>query len=104
MKPLSSFLVQRRNLLLTLMLALAVFCGLMVPRVNINTDMTRYLPADSEMKAALDTMSVALGDDAVSMLRVRAMYRGLSHEVRDSLADAFRQMEGVKEDGKSRIC
>lgn len=96
MKPLSSFLVQRRNLLLTLMLALAVFCGLMVPRVNVNTDMTRYLPADSEMKAALDTMSVALGDDAVSMLSVRAMYRGLSHEVRDSLADAFRQMEGVK--------
>ena len=96
MKPLSSFLVQRRNLLLVLMLLLAVVCGLMVPRVNVNTDMTKYLPADSEMKAALDTMSVALGDDAMSMLSVRAMYRGLSHHERDSLADAFRQMEGVK--------
>ena len=96
MKPLSSFLVRRRNLLLALMLAVAVLCGMMVPRVNVNTDMTKYLPADSEMKAALDTMSVALGDDAVSMLSVRAMYRGLSHHERDSLADVFRQMEGVK--------
>ena len=96
MPSLCSLLVRRRNLLLALMLALAVLCGLMVPRVNVNTDMTKYLPADSEMKAALDTMSVALGDDAVSMLSVRAMYRGLSHHERDSLADVFRQMEGVK--------
>ena len=52
-----SFLVERRHWLLGLMLVLAVVCGVMVPRVNVNTDMTKYLPRDSEMKKGLDRMN-----------------------------------------------
>ena len=96
MPPISSLLVRHRNLLLALMLALALLCGLMVPRVNVNTDMTRYLPADSEMKLGLDRMTQALGSDAIDMLGVRAMYQGLSSRQRDSLATAFRHKEGVR--------
>lgn len=91
-----TFLVERRNLLLGFMLAVAVLCGLMVPRVNVNTDMTRYLPADSEMKQGLDRMTQALGPNTIDMLSVRAMYQGLTASQRDSLAAVFRQMEDVR--------
>ena len=98
-----TFLVERRNLLLGFMLAVAVLCGLMVPRVNVNTDMTRYLPADSEMKQGLDRMTQALGPNTIDMLSVRAMYQGLTAFQRDSLAAVFRQMEDVRALDFSRL-
>ena len=91
-----ALLVDCRTLFLVVVMLLAVLCGVMIPRVNINTDMTRYLPADSEMKKGIDRMTEALGADALNMLSVRAMYKGLSPRERDSLSSAFRQMEGVK--------
>lgn len=78
------------------MLVLALLCGMMVPRVNVNTDMTKYLPADSEMKQGLDRMAEAMGEGAANMVSVRAMYHGLSDKERDSLAMCYRQMEGVQ--------
>ena len=91
-----SFLVERRYWLLGLMLVLAVVCGVMVPRVNVNTDMTKYLPRDSEMKKGLDRMKDELGQDAANMLSVRAMYKGLAREEKDSVRRMLAGMEDVE--------
>ena len=77
------------------MLAVFVLCGLMVPKVNVNTDMTQYLPKNSPMKKGLDRMAEALGTGAMNSFSVRAMYSGLDSVQRDSLAMALRQLEGV---------
>ena len=90
------FLVERRHWLLGLMLVLAVVCGVMVPRVNVNTDMTKYLPRDSEMKKGLDRMKDELGQDAANMLSVRAMYKGLTREEKDSVRRMLAGMEDVE--------
>ena len=79
-----------------LMLVLAVVCGVMVPRVNVNTDMTKYLPRDSEMKKGLDRMKDELGQDAANMLSVRAMYKGLTREEKDSVRRMLAGMEDVE--------
>ena len=39
-----------------MMTVLAIICALAVPKININTDMTRYLPNEYPMKLGLDLM------------------------------------------------
>ena len=51
-----SFLVKRRNILLVIMMALAVVCGTMIPKLNIIMEITYFLPDDSPMKHGLDQM------------------------------------------------
>lgn len=63
-----------------------------MPRVTVNTDMTSYLPSDSQMREGTDVMEDELGvDDPVSTIRI--MVDGLDDDserstVHDGLADA----------------
>ena len=50
MRRFSNFIVERRYFVLVLMLAVTAVCGLMIPQVEINGDMTRYLSDSSPMK------------------------------------------------------
>ena len=56
----SRFLVKYRKGLFALMAVLVVVCALMVPHININTDMTRYMPDSYPMKQGLDVMQEEL--------------------------------------------
>jgi len=78
------------------MLAVAVACGLMIPHIRVNSDMTKYLPKDSPMKHGVDRMAEAFPGRTLNMATVRAMYRGLAPEVHDSLSGALPNMEGVE--------
>ena len=48
-KKLARILVDRRHWFALLMLAVTILCGLLALRLEINTDMSRYLPSKSEM-------------------------------------------------------
>ena len=52
----SHFLVKYRKWLFALMAVLVVACALMVPSININTDMTQYMPDSYPMKQGLNVM------------------------------------------------
>ena len=62
MSRISSALVKSRNLLLVIMAAAAVICGVLMPLVNVNADMTAYLPDQSPMKQGMDRMAETLPD------------------------------------------
>lgn len=62
MSRISSALVKSRKLLLVIMAAAAVVCGMLMPLVNVNADMTAYLPDQSPMKRGMDRMSETLPD------------------------------------------
>lgn len=53
-QALSHFLVRYRVTLFVLMALLSGFCAFLVPRVNVNSDMTLYLPDSSPMRQGLD--------------------------------------------------
>ena len=61
MKKLACFIVDQRYKILFIVLALAAVCALLIPRVEIITDMTRYLPDDSPMKTGLEIIKDELG-------------------------------------------
>ena len=45
-------------------IALTVICGILMTRVNVNADMTKYLPDDSQMKCGLDIVTNEFGASA----------------------------------------
>ena len=67
MQKIAAFIVYKRKLLLVVMLILAVVCAALMPFVGINTDMTKYLPGDSQMKIGMDHMNEAFPDVAVDV-------------------------------------
>ena len=50
----SEFIVRKRFMFLIAAVVVAIACALLIPRTNINTDMTRYLPNDSQMKQGIE--------------------------------------------------
>lgn len=77
-----NFFVRFRYWLLGITVLLGAVCGVMMPRVNVNNDLSKYLPDDSRMKAGVDIImnefagsaSQAVGAD------VRMMFCGLSQK------------------------
>ena len=60
-------------------IALTVICGILMTRVNVNADMTKYLPDDSQMKRGLDIVSSVFGDAAqVSGCDMHIMFDSIS--------------------------
>ncbi len=77
----NNFFVRFRIYLLVLTLVGGAVCGLMIPRVNINTDMTKYLPNKSQMRKGLEIITEEFGDKTeMSTPDVRVMFSGLSEE------------------------
>lgn len=69
-------------------------CSLLLfPRININEDMTRYLPDDSRMKQGLDSLKTYFPDIDMNAYFVKAMFSGVSD--RDSLGDILTAIDGV---------
>ena len=61
MKKLACFIVDQRYRILLIVLAFTAVCALLIPRVEIVTDLTRYLPDDSPMKTGLEIIKDELG-------------------------------------------
>jgi predicted RND superfamily exporter protein len=67
----------------------------MIPHTNINADMTRYLPNDSQMKQGIDQMSEEFGADAVGTGLVRVMFWSLPDSLKSVTKDELSHIDGV---------
>ena len=61
------------------MLVLCAFCAGLIPKVTINTDMTKYLPDDSSMSQGIDIMAEEF-DNLSTTQTIRVMFNGLSED------------------------
>ena len=66
----AAFLVKNNRLILIIFILLALASSALIPFVNINKDMTKYLPADSDMRRGLDLMEAEFGKEESSTLMV----------------------------------
>ena len=65
-------------ILFAITVALAVISGIMMFHVNVNADMTKYLPDDSQMKSGLEILTSEFGSVAqMSGTDVHVMFDGL---------------------------
>ena len=82
--------------MLGITLALAAVCAVLIFHVNINTDMTKYLPSDSNMRAGLEIMTDEFGNmSEMAGSDVRVLCEGLSDEEKVDMMVDLRNLKHV---------
>lgn len=92
LKNFANIIVNGHKVILALMLVLCVGCALLIPSVEINTDMTKYLPDDSSMKQGVDVMMEDFTSMAMSQT-IRVMFEDLSQ---DEIYAVRNQLENIE--------
>jgi len=80
MIKIAHFLVEKRIWLFCIFLLMAAGSIILIPKVKINTDMSLYLPDDSEMKQGKDIMEEQLPEVMKTKSRIRVMFDNLTDE------------------------
>ena len=94
MKRLTGFIVNKRNIIFSAMLILTAVCAFLIPKVSVNSDMTKYLPDDSSMKQGISLMEKEFPTEEENYT-VRVMFKGLDIEKKAEVKDALAAIENV---------
>ena len=92
MKRLTNFIVSKRIYILAVMLILTAVCSFLIPKVSVNSDMSKYLPDDSSMRQGLSLMEKEFPTEEKSYT-IRVMFKGLSSEKKTEVKDALAAIE-----------
>lgn len=92
MKKIADFIIDKRKYVLTVMLALCVACCLLIPKVKVNTDLTKYLPDDSAMKQGMSVLAEDFPDTTMPST-IRVMFKDLSEVEKTNVK---KQLEGIE--------
>ncbi len=94
MKKLSELIVEKRYVFIVIMLTAAAICALLIPKLEVNRDMTKYLPDDSNMKAGMDIMSDEF-PDTESYQTIRVMFDDLTDVQRTEMLEKLEALPNV---------
>lgn len=94
MKKVANVIVDGHKFFLVFMLIIAVLCGLLIPKVKINTDMTKYLPDDSSMAQGIDIMAENF-DNMTTTQTIRVMFKDLNEEQIVAVKDYLENIANV---------
>lgn len=95
MKKFTDFLVSKRILIASIMLILLGISFFLMDDVNINYDMTKYLPSDSTTRAGMDIMEDEFPSDDTSSLNI--MFSDLSDNEKNTIHQELSEMDGVND-------
>lgn len=93
-KKLASFIVDCRFIILAVMLVLAIGSIFLMQKVEVNEDMTKYLPDDSAMKVGMDIMTEEFPEMDTSQT-IRVMFDDLTAEGKELVLEALQNIEYV---------
>ena len=94
MKKVAGVIVNGHKFFLVFMLIITVLCGLLIPKVEINTDMTKYLPDDSSMAQGIDIMAENF-DNMTTTQTIRVMFKDLNEEQIVAVKDYLENIPNV---------
>ena len=93
MRKVTDFIIEKRNYVLTIFIILSVVCLYLSTKVNINYDLTEYLPSTSETRIGMDIMNDEFPELDTSALNV--MFKDLSSEDKNKIKDELENLDGV---------
>ncbi|MDR0813018.1 MAG: MMPL family transporter [Oscillospiraceae bacterium] len=76
MNRISGFLVKYGKVILALFIALAAVCGMLMTKVTVNSDMTRYLPDSSPVKTGIAVLQSEFPDASLFNIMVKDLPDG----------------------------
>ena len=95
MRKITDFIVKARYLFLTLFIIMAGISLYLATKVNINDDIMKYLPKDSETKIGKDIMDKEFMKEDSSILNV--MFKDLKDSEKEENLKKLASIEGVNE-------
>lgn len=94
MKKAAGIIVGGHKFFLVFMLIITVLCGLLIPKVEINTDMTKYLPDDSSMAQGIEIMKENF-ENMTTTQTIRVMFKDLNEEQIVAVKDYLEKVDNV---------
>lgn len=94
MKRLTDFIVNKRIVILAVMLILTAVSIFLIPKVGVNSDMTKYLPDDSPMRQGISLMEKEFPKEE-AVYTIRIMFKGLNSGEKTEIKDALAAIENV---------
>lgn len=73
----------------------AIICGILIPRVNVNSDMTKYLPNDSRMREGLEIITNDFSAAQLQNADVKAMFPDVRSDEREVLMSQLKAIPDV---------
>ena len=83
-RKLASFVVDHRRAIFWVMLVIAAGCAFLITKVEVNEDLTRYLPDKSAMKQGTDIMADEFPEAQTSQT-IRVMFDHLKPEEKEGI-------------------
>lgn len=93
MRKVTDFIIEKRNYVLTIFIILSVVCLYLSTKVNINYDLTEYLPSTSETRIGMDIMNAEFPEMDTSSLNV--MFKDLNSEDKNKIKEELKNLDGV---------
>lgn len=93
MRKITDYIVEKRNIFLIIFVILSCSCLYFSSKVNINDDIMKYLPKDSETKIGYDIMNEEFSKEDTSVLNV--MFKDLSDEEKIDTLKKLEEIDGV---------
>lgn len=94
LKKITDIIVDKRYIVIAVVLIITAGCAFLLPKVNINTDMTKYLPDDSNMKQGIDIMAKDFPDIEENST-IRVMFRDLTDEQKPEMKQKLEHIKNV---------
>lgn len=76
-------------------LLIAAGCVFLIPHVNVNSDMTKYLPDHSRMKQGIEILTTNFGEAQLNNANVKVMFAHLTNEERQQIANELGTLDEV---------
>ena len=93
MRKVTDFIIEKRNYVLTIFIILSVVSLYLSTKVNINYDLTEYLPSTSETRIGMDIMNDEFPELDTSALNV--MFKDLNSEDKNKIKEELENLDGV---------
>ena len=92
MLKLATFIVDKRSLIFLIVIIGIIFSAVAINWVNVENDLTAYLPADSSTKIGLDVME----REFITYGTASFMVGNISYDEAEALFEEIKQVEGVQ--------
>lgn len=95
MKKFINFIVDKRLIIFIVMMVLTIAGGIVMNFVNINKDMTKYLPKNSDMRKGLDIMETQFPETTENG-EYKIMFENLLDEEKQTVYDELLTLDGIQ--------
>lgn len=87
--------MEKSKVSLWISIAFALVCAVLFFKVNVNSDMTKYLPDNSKMRQGLEILRSEFDASALSVPEIRVVFKDLEADAADSLRADIAARQGV---------